>query len=109
MHPEKAQILVITHHQTQQVSPEVIDYQTRQNRLSDGPQREVRPFSRTLRLNKHDRMMYIPLQFCDYGNRALLDTGSLQSAISESELRRELTASTQRCCENHSNMNIKIS
>ena len=37
-------------------------------------------------------MLYVPLQFREYENFGLLDTGAIQSALSEAELRRILTA-----------------
>ena len=37
-------------------------------------------------------MLYVPLQFRAYGNQGLLDTGAIQSAMSENELRRILQA-----------------
>ena len=37
-------------------------------------------------------MLYVPLQFREYENQGLLDTGAIQSATSENELRRILQA-----------------
>ena len=37
-------------------------------------------------------MLYVPLQFDKYENHALLDTGAIQSAMSEAELRKITTA-----------------
>ena len=37
-------------------------------------------------------MLYVPLQFNQYENHALLDTGAIQSAMSEAELRKISTA-----------------
>ena len=48
--------------------------------------------SATLQLNKKDSMLYVPLQFREYENFRLLDTGVTQSALSESEIQRILTA-----------------
>ena len=56
------------------------------------PRYEIRQLSATLQLNKKDRMLYEPLQFRAYENFGLLDTGAIQSALSEAELRRILTA-----------------
>ena len=56
------------------------------------PKYEIRQLSATLQLNKKDRMLYVPLQFRAYENFGLLDTGAIQSALSEAELRRILTA-----------------
>ena len=47
--------------------------------------------SATLQLNKKSRMLYIPLYFQQYDNHGLLDTGAIQSALSEDELRRILS------------------
>ena len=44
--------------------------------------------SPTLHLNKKDKMLFVPLQFNNYENQGLLDTGSVQSALSEAELRK---------------------
>ena len=48
--------------------------------------------SANLKLNKHDRNLYIPLPFPDYENDAHFDTGAIKSAMSEKELRRVITA-----------------
>ena len=47
--------------------------------------------SATLNQNKHDRILYIPVQFRDYEKHALLDNGAKKSAMSESEISRILT------------------
>ena len=47
--------------------------------------------SATVRLNKKDRMLYVPLQFRQYENHGLLDTGAMQSVMSEIEQRRILS------------------
>ena len=44
--------------------------------------------SPTLHLNKKDKMLFVPLQFNSYENQGLLDTGAVQSALSEAELRK---------------------
>ena len=59
------------------------------------PQGEIRPLSATPRLSKHDRILYIPLHFRDYGSHVHLNTGAIQSAASENELRRKLSANRQ--------------
>ena len=56
------------------------------------PQYEIRQLSATLQLNRKDKMLYVPLQFRAYENFGLLDTGAIQSALSEAELRRILSA-----------------
>ena len=53
---------------------------------------EIHVFSPTLHLNKKHKMLYVPLQFDKYENHALLDTGAIQSAMSEAELRKIITA-----------------
>ena len=50
----------------------------------------VRPLSATLQLDRRHKMLYVPLQFREYENEGLLDTGAIQSAMSENELRRIL-------------------
>ena len=52
----------------------------------------VRPLSATLQLDKRNKMLYVPLQFRAYENQGLLDTGAIQSAMSDNELRRILQA-----------------
>ena len=37
-------------------------------------------------------MLYVPLQFNKYENHALLETGAIQSVLSEAELRKITTA-----------------
>ena len=53
---------------------------------------EIHVLSPSLHLNKKDKMLYVPLQFDKYENHALLDTGAIQSAMSEAELRKITTA-----------------
>ena len=50
--------------------------------------KEIHVLSPTLHLNKKDKIFYVPLQFDKYVNNALLDTGAIQSAMSEAELRK---------------------
>ena len=52
------------------------------------PQYEIRQLSATLQLNRKYKILYVPLQFRAYENFGLLDTGAIQSALSEAELRR---------------------
>ena len=56
------------------------------------PKYEIRQLSATLQLNRKDKMLYVHLQFRAYENFGLLDTGAIQSALSEAELRRILSA-----------------
>ena len=49
------------------------------------PKDEIRQLSATLQLNKKDRVLYVPLQFCEFENFGLLDTGAVQSALSDAE------------------------
>ena len=51
------------------------------------PKYEIRQLSATLQLNKKYRMLYVPLQFREYENFGLIDTGAIHSALSEAELR----------------------
>ena len=44
--------------------------------------------SPTLHLNKKDKILFVPLQFNTYENKGLLDTGAVQIALSEAELRK---------------------
>ena len=52
----------------------------------------IKPLTATLQLDKRNKMLYVPLQFRAYENLGLLDTGAIQSAMSENELRRILQA-----------------
>ena len=56
------------------------------------PKYEIRQLSATLQLNRKDKLLYVRLQFHEYENFGLLDTGAIQNALSEAELRRILTA-----------------
>ena len=56
------------------------------------PKYEIRQLSATLQLNRKDKMLYVPLQVREYEKFGLLDTGAIQSALSEAELRRSLSA-----------------
>ena len=53
---------------------------------------EIHVLSPILHLNKKDKMLYVPLQFDKFENNAHLDTGAIQSAMSEAELRKITTA-----------------
>ena len=52
----------------------------------------IQVLTATIQLNKKDKMLYVPLQFREYENHGLLDTGAIRSAMSEDELRRILSA-----------------
>ena len=62
------------------------------NNVPKKPKYEIRQHSATLQLNKKDMMLYVPLHFRAYENFGLIDTGAIQSALSEAELRRILSA-----------------
>ena len=62
------------------------------NKPPKEPKYEIRQLSATLQVNRKNKMLYKPLQFREYENFGLLDTGAIQSALSEVELRRILTA-----------------
>ena len=53
---------------------------------------KIHVLSPTLHLNKKDKMLYVRLQFDKYENHAILDTGAIQSAMSEAKLRTITTA-----------------
>ena len=80
----------LTSTQTESVNCTQPTQQTKTKRKKK-PQ-DVRPLSNTLHLDKKDRMLYVPMQFRDYENFGLLDTGAVQSAMSEAELHRVLQA-----------------
>ena len=53
-------------------------------------------------------MLYVPLQFREYENFGLLDTGAIQSALSEAELRRILTAHPAALPQEHPAPEFKV-
>ena len=53
-------------------------------------------------------MLYVPLQFDKYENHALLDTGAIQSAMSEAELRKITTAHPEAILQEFPPPNFKI-
>ena len=57
--------------------------------------------SPTLHLNKKDKMLFVHLQFNNYENQGLLDTGAVQSALSEAELRKITAAHPEAVLENY--------
>ena len=69
---------------------------------------EIHVLSPTLHLNKKDKMLYVPLQFDKYENSALLDTGAIQSAMSEAELRKITTAHPEAILQELPPPNFKI-
>ena len=69
---------------------------------------EIHILSPTLHLNKKDKMLYVPLQFDKYENHALLDTGAIQSAMSEAELRKITTAHPEAILKELPAPNFKI-
>ena len=69
---------------------------------------EIHVLSPTLHLNKKDKMLYVPLQFDKYENHALLDTGAIQSAMSEAELQKITTAHPEAILQELPPPNFKI-
>ena len=69
---------------------------------------EIHVLSPTLHLNKKDKMLYVPLQFDKFENHALLDTGAIQSAMSEAELRKITTAHPEAILQALPPPNFKI-
>ena len=53
-------------------------------------------------------MLYVPLQFREYENQGLLDTGAIQSAMCENELRRILQAHPAAQLEEHPATDFKF-
>ena len=53
---------------------------------------QVYVLSPTLHFNKKNKMLFVLLQFNTYENQGLLDTGAVQSALSEAELRKYTAA-----------------
>ena len=64
--------------------------------------------SPTLHLNKKDKMLFVPLQFNNYENHGLLDTGAVQSALSEAELRKITTAHPEALLDELPPPNFKV-
>ena len=52
----------------------------------------IRSLSATLQLDRRSKMLYVPRHFREYENNGLLDTGAMQSAMTENELRQILQA-----------------
>ena len=69
---------------------------------------EIRLLSQTLQLNKKNQMMYIPLNFNKFECQGLLDTGAVQSAMSEAELTRVLKASPNALVQELPAPNFKV-
>ena len=59
-------------------------------------------------MNKKDKVLYVPLQFDKYENHALLDTGAIQSAMAEAELRKIITAHPEVILQELPPPNFKI-
>ena len=55
-------------------------------------------------------MLYVPLQFRQYENHGLLDTGAIQSAMSEDELRRITAANPAALLEEYTapDFNVRL-
>ena len=68
----------------------------------------IQALSATLQLNKKDKMLYVPLQFRQYENHGLLDTGAVRSAMSEDELRRILSAHPAALLEEYPAPDFKV-
>ena len=64
--------------------------------------------SPTLHLNKKDKMLFVPLQFNSYENQGLLDTGAVQSALSEAELRKITAAHPEAVLDELPPPNFKV-
>ena len=64
--------------------------------------------SPTLHLNKKDKMLFVPLQFNSYENQSLLDTGAVQSALSEAELRKITAAHPEAVLDQLPPPNFKV-
>ena len=61
-----------------------------------------------LQLNKKDKIIYVSLQFRQYKNHGLLDTGAIRSAMSEDELRRLLSAHPAALLEEYPAPDFKV-
>ena len=72
------------------------------------PPLEIKQLTATLQLDKRNRMLYVPLQFRDYENQGLLDTGAIQSAMSEDKLRRKATAHPAALLEEYPAPEFKV-
>ena len=68
----------------------------------------IQVITATLQLNKKDKMLYVPLQFREYENHGLLDTGAIRSAMSEDELRRILSAHPAALLEEYPAPDFKV-
>ena len=52
----------------------------------------IRPLGATLQLDRRNEMLYVPLPLRENKNQGLLNTGAIQSAMSENEQKRILQA-----------------
>ena len=73
-------------------SDKFMDTKKRPGRRTSSPTIVVRLLIVTLRLNKNDRMLFLPSKFKRYEHSTLLDTGALQSGLFENKLRRKIAA-----------------
>ena len=64
--------------------------------------------SPTLHSNKKDKMLFVPLQFNSYENQGLSDTGAVQSALSEAELRKITAAHPEAVLDELPPPNFKV-
>ena len=53
-------------------------------------------------------MLFVPLQFNNYENQGLLDTGAVQSALSEAELRKITAAHPEAVLDELPPPNFKV-
>ena len=68
----------------------------------------IQVLTATLQLTKKDKMLYVPLQFRQYENHGLLDTGAIRSAMSEDELRRIQSAHPAALLEEYPAPDFKV-
>ena len=64
-------------------------------RIRKRKKHEVKLLSQTLQLDKNSHMMYIPLTFDKIECQGLLDTGAVQSAMSETDLAKKPASQPQ--------------
>ena len=69
---------------------------------------ETHVLSLTLHLNKEDKILYVPLQFNEYENHALLHKSAIQSAMSEAELCKKQRPIPMLSSETYPPPNFKI-
>ena len=85
-----------------------IDKNSNSNTKKHTTNNQFHVLSPTLHLNEKDKMLFVPLQFNNYESQGLLDTGAVQSAVSEAELRKITSAHPEAVLDELPPPNFKV-